>query len=172
MKLFAQSAIAAAALSLIAGSAFAQANTSSVTTNGSATLVQPIKLTQTGSLAFGRLVRPETGTGSATLSTAGVLSTADGVVALAGQTISHPVYTVAGEGGQAITTTLPASFNLVNGTTTIPVTLSSTTLPTVLDGTLGGAGAATFAVGGSFPIAATSPTGAYTGSFAVTVAYN
>ncbi len=172
MKLLVQSAIAATALSLIAGSAFAQVNTSSVTTNGSATLVQPIKLTQAGSLAFGALVRPETGAGNVTISTSGTRSVDGGVVALAAPAVSHPVYTVAGEGGQAITATVPASFNLVNGATIIPVTLSTTTLPTALDGTLGGAGAATFAVGGTFPIAATSPTGAYTGSFAVTVAYN
>jgi hypothetical protein len=167
-----QSAAVAAAFSMLAGSAFAQVNTSSVTTDGSATLVQPVKLTQTGSLAFGRLVRPETGTGTATISTAGALTVSGGVVALAGQTVSHPVYTVAGEGGQAVTTTVPETFDLVNGTTTIPVTLSTTTLPTALDGTLGGAGAATFSIGGSFPVANDAPTGAYTGQFNVTVAYN
>jgi hypothetical protein len=157
-------------LTAISGSAFAQA-TASVTTTGSATLIQPITLTQGTGLAFGTLVRPGTGTGTATIdSTTGNLTVANGVVALA-STTSRAVYNVAGEGGSTFSIAVPATFNLT-GPSTIPVTLTPTGSTGTLSNALGTAGTASFGVGGNFSIASTTATGSYTGTYNVTVAYN
>jgi len=154
----------------ISGSAFAQSS-ASVTTTGSATLVQPITLIQGTGLAFGTLVRPSTGTGTATIdSTTGALTVANGVVALASST-SRAVYTVNGEGGSSFSIAVPATFNLT-GPSTIPVTLTPTGSTGTLSNALGTAGTASFGVGGNFSIASGTATGNYTGTYNVTVAYN
>jgi hypothetical protein len=157
-------------LTAISGSAFAQSS-ASVTTTGSATLVQPITLIQGTGLAFGTLVRPSTGTGTATIdSTTGALTVANGVVALASST-SRAVYTVNGEGGSSFSIAVPATFNLT-GPSTIPVTLTPTGSTGTLSNALGTAGTASFGVGGNFSIASGTATGNYTGTYNVTVAYN
>jgi len=154
----------------ISGAAFAQA-TASVTTTGSATIIQPITLTPGTGLAFGTIVRPGTGTGTVTIdSTTGTRTVANGVVALASST-SRAVYTVNGEGGSSFSIAVPATFNLT-GPSTIPVTLTPTGSTGTLSNALGTAGTASFGVGGNFSIASTTATGSYTGTYNVTVAYN
>lgn len=177
MKIVVKSAFAAAALSMIAGSALAQtaANTDTVTSNSTARIIQPITLAQTGSLGFGTIIRPRSGNDVVTVDKDGNRSKAGDAVLLGG-TVEALTYTVSGEGAQAFTATVPTTFNLT-GTSgnTIAVTLLPGTLPTVLSGTADAsqtAGTATFKVGGSIPVASNTPTGSYTGSFNVTVAYN
>jgi hypothetical protein len=154
----------------ISGSAFAQSS-ASVTTTGSATIIQPITLTQGTGLAFGTIVRPGAGTGTVTIdATTGTRTVANGVVALA-STTSRGVYTVNGEGGQTFSIAVPANFNLT-GPSTIPVTLTPTGSTGTLSNALGTAGTASFGVGGNFSIANTTATGVYSGTYAVTVAYN
>jgi hypothetical protein len=159
-------------LTAISGSAFAQA-TASVTTTGSATIIQPITLTQGTGLAFGTLVRPGTGTGTVSIdSTNGALAVGNGVVAL-GTASSRAVYNVAGEGGSTFSIAVPATFNLTGpSSSTIPVTLTATGSTGTLSNALGTAGTASFGVGGNFSIASTTATGGYTGTYNVTVAYN
>ncbi len=159
-----------AALTAISGSAFAQAS-ATVTTTGSATIIQPITLTQGTGLAFGTIVRPGTGTGTVTIdSTTGARTVANGVVGLA-STTSRATYTVNGEGGSTFSITVPATFNLA-GPSTIPVTLTPTGSTGTLSNALGTAGSASFGVGGNFSVSDTTPTGTYTGTYDVTVAYN
>jgi hypothetical protein len=154
----------------ISGAAFAQA-TASVTTTGSATIIQPITLTPGTGLAFGTIVRPGTGTGTVTIdSTTGTRTVANGVVGLA-STTSRAVYNVAGEGGSTFSIAVPATFNLT-GPSTIPVTLTPTGSTGTLSNALGSAGTASFGVGGNFSIASTTATGTYSGTYNVTVAYN
>ncbi len=69
---------------------------------------------------------PGTGSGTAVVSAAGVRSVTGGVVGLAsGDTPQASQFTVAGEGGQSISVTIPATFSMANGTDTLVVTTSN-----------------------------------------------
>lgn len=162
-------AVAATALS---SSASAQSS-ATATATGSTTIVRPITITNTASLAFGRIVKPAAGTGTVTIADSGdTVSAASGAVALSGITTSRAKFDIAGEGGQAISVSVPANFTMSNGGDTITVTLDpdlGTT--TTLSGALASAGSASLNVGGSFNVPDTTPTGLYSGSFSVTVQY-
>lgn len=172
-KLLASAAIAAGLLA--GGSAFAQtaANTSNATASGSVTIVRLLTITKNTDLAFGRIVRPRTGgTGTVTLANSGnsVVASA-GAVALA-STTSRAQFTVDGEGGQVVTTSIPSTATLSSGTNTLTVNLLPDFGGTVtLSGALAAAGSSTLNVGGSFSLPDTQASGAYTGNFTVTVAY-
>lgn len=172
-KLLASAAIVAGLLA--GGTAFAQsaANTDNTSATGSVTILQPLTITKNADLAFGRIVRPRTGSGTVTLANTGnAVVAGTGAVALSGITTSRAQFTVDGEGGQVVTTSIPSSVSLVNGTNTIPVTLSPDFGSTVtLSGALAAAGSKVLNVGGSFSLPSTQASGAYSGSFTVTVAY-
>ncbi len=161
-----------------AGPAFAQAaNTDTDTASGSVTIIRPLTLTKTTDLAFGRVVQPTGGTGTVSIANnSTTVIGGSGAVVLGGQTTSHAVFGVSGEGNQVVNITSPANFDLSNGTDTITVTLApdwnTTTNQVTLTGSLGGAGAATLNLGGSFSLPSSISSGAYTGTFNVTVAYN
>lgn len=159
--------IATLFLSLGASSAFAQVNTSTATANGSATIIQPITITKTSDLAFGRIVRPSTGSGTVTIAnTADTVAAAGGAVALT-STTSRAKFSIAGENGVSATLTVPATFALTSGANSLTVTLSpDQTSPLTLGST-----ATVLNVGGSFPVTNATASGAYTGTFDVTVAY-
>ena len=170
--------IIAALASAVATGALAQA-TSSQTTTSTGTIFQPIVLAKNSDLSFGTVVRPAASTGTVviaaadgarTLTGAGALITGPGSQATPGRA----TYTVTGEGGQAFSITVPANFNMtrVGGSETLAVTLTSTATSGTLSGALGSAGTLAFGVGGSIPLANTTATGAYTGTFQVTVQYN
>ena len=172
-------AFAVSILSLGASSgALAQA-TSSQTTMATGTIFQPIVLTKTTDLSFGTAVRPATGSGVVTIAAAtgqrtitgsGALITGPGSQAAPGRA----AYGVVGEGGQAFSITVPANFNMtrVGGSETLAVTLTPTATTGTLSNALGSSGSLAFGVGGSIPLASTTATGAYTGTFLVTVQYN
>lgn len=173
MKKIIASAVITAGL-LVGGNAFAQAaNTDSATATGSVTIIRPLTITKNSDLAFGRIVQPRTGTGTVTLANTGnSVVAAAGAVALSGITTSRAQFTVDGEGGQVVTTSIPSSVTLTSGSATIPVTLAPDFGSTVtLSGALAAAGSSTLNVGGSFNLPNTQTPGAYTGSFTVTVAY-
>ncbi len=163
----------ASLLLLSSGAAFAQVNTASQSTAGAATIIQPISLTVTSSLSFGTVVRPSSGSGTVVIGNTGDVSTTGGAVVLASSTTSYPSYSVGGEGGQAITVTFPSTMTLTGpGGATLTVTLTHTAFAANLSGALGSAGTATFTSGGTLPVTSTTTTGAYTGNYTVTVAYN
>ena len=82
--------------------------------------------------------------------------------------VTRAAYNVTGEAGQTFSISVPTSFAMAHATApSITVNLT----PEATSGTLTG-GAATFGVGGSFDISDTTATGAYSGNFTVTVAYN
>ena len=169
---------AAAALVLIAfaSPSLAQSN-SSTTGSGSITVIRPLTLTKTADLKFGTVVRPATGSGAAVISAAGARSVAGGVVGLAsGDAPAAAAFSVAGEGGQSVSITVPASFSMANSTDAVVVTTSNSLTGSVasqtLSNALGSAGSLAFSVGGSVPIGASTATGAYTSTFTVSAAYN
>lgn len=151
--------------------AFAQTNQASTT--GSTTIVRPVTITKNADLVFGRVVRPSTGTGTVTLTTTSDTPTIDNGLILGGITTSHANYTINGEGGQAVSITIPASFTMSGpSASSLVVTLTKdVTGSETLSNALGAAGSKTVNIGGSFPLTATTTTGAYTGTFNVDVAY-
>jgi hypothetical protein len=168
-KLF---AYALFALSFLAGApaAFAQ-NTDTDTATGSVTIIRPLTVTKSTDLAFGTIVKPATGTGTVSIANnSTTVSATDGAVSLTG-TGTHAIFTANGEGGQAVNVTV-GSLTMANGASNIAVTLSpDVSGATTLSGALGGAGSKTVNIGGSFTVPSALPTGAYTGTFDVTVAY-
>ena len=170
-----KTALTIAALSLAFGGA-AAAQSSTQSTSGSATIIQPITLTKATDLAFGKIMRPSSGSNVVQINETTGTRTASGGgnAALIASTVSRASYSVAGEGGQTYSINVPATFDMTRSGTsdTVTVTLTATATSGTLSGTIGSAGASSFGVGGSFPVASTTATGAYTGSFDVTVAYN
>jgi len=169
--------IAAAAVALTAVAAPALAQSASTTGSGSITVIRPLTITKTADLKFGTVVRPGTGSGSVAVSAAGARSVTGGVVGLSsGDTPAAAAFTVAGEGGQSVSVTIPATFSMANGSDTLTVTttnsLTGSAATQTLSNALGSAGSLAFNVGGSVPVASTTATGAYTGTFTVSAAYN
>lgn len=158
---------AAVVASAMASSALAQASASTSAT-ASVTIFQPITVSKTSDLQFGRVIRPSTG------STVYTVSAADGTTGVTGgdgifsgsTTPTRAVFTVNGEGGQAfsITSDTTAASGLIN--------LVKSAASGTLDGTIGSTGTATFGVGGNVTLTSASATGVKTGSFNVTVTYN
>ena len=164
-------ALTALLLVAIAGPALASGNGT-----GTATIIQPLSVASNATLRFGTLIRPATGSGTAAISTAGALTTggANPPTSVASSTHGNADFTVSGEGGQSITVTVDASF-LMNGpsssTLTVTTSASNTGVQT-LSGALGATGTLDVPVGGSITVTSTTTTGAYTGTFNVSAAYN
>ena len=153
--------------------AFAQASDDAIA-NGSTTIVQPLTIAKDADLSFGRIVKPSTGTGTVAIAdSADTVTAGSGAVAASGIATSRAKFTIDGEGGQAISITVPATFDLGNTTDTITVTLDPD-LPAsdTLSGSVGSGGTLALNIGGSFDLPDSISTGEYTGQFTVTVAYN
>jgi hypothetical protein len=134
--------------------------------------LRPMVLTKTSDLAFGRVVKPTSGSSELMVSMGGARTLTGGDAVLVSSTFSRASYTATGEGGQAISIAAPA-FNMTNGTggsvTVTPILPSGLT---GLSGAVGASGSYSFYVGGKFTMTPTTPSGGYTGSFTVSVAYN
>ncbi|HEY8617233.1 DUF4402 domain-containing protein [Phenylobacterium sp.] len=178
LKTLAIAAAGAVAVLALAPAAWAQASANQNTTS-TATIFQPIQLAKNTDLSFGTIVRPISGSGTVAVSATDGQRTPTGGVALLNTgpnaAAGRATYTVTGEGGQSFNINIPANFSMTRtgGSETILVTLAmSVTNPQTLSGTLGTTGNLTFGVGGSIPVANTTQSGAYTGTFNVVVAYN
>jgi len=119
-------------------------------------------------MQFGAIVKPASGSGTVTLTTGGAVSTTSGQV-VAASPHGAAGFTVTGGGNASVSLTVPSTFVMTAGTQSLTVTTSSTASGTL---TLAAGGSTAFTVGGSFPIASTTASGAYTGNLIVTVAYN
>lgn len=166
------SGLALMALAGAAAPALAQSN--SVTTTGTTTIVRPVTITKSSDLAFGRIVRPSTGSATVTMANTADTVSADGSAqVLGGISTSRAKYLINGEGGQVVSISVPASFSMTGPTgATLLVTLDKDVAGTeTLSNALGSAGSKAVDIGGSFPLTASTVTGAYTGTFNVDVAY-
>ena len=161
--------MAAATPVLAAGSASQSASTSTQ-------VLQPITLGKTSDLAFGSIAKPSVGGNTVTVDeTSGARAlSGGGDAALAASSVSRAAYTVSGEGGQAFSISVPASFNMVRsgGSEDLQVVLVSSATAGTLSGSVGATGTASFGVGGRFTVSKATPSGAYSGSFEVSVAYD
>ena len=161
-----------AALSTLAAHAHAQ-NVATGTATGSVTIVQPITITNTAGLQFGKLARPSSAA-SVTITPAGAV-TRTGISGVGTQTTSAAAFGVGGDGAAVFSIAGPSggTFSMLAGTSgTIVVTTSLSAATGTLSGTSGSAGTTSFTVGGVMPLAANQTVGAYSGTFNVTVTYN
>ena len=145
--------------------------TSGGTGRFTATVIRSIAVSKTADLTFGRVERPLTGSGSVTIDAVTGARSLVNAVGLDLPPPSRATFSITGEGGQAFTVTMPASFTMT-GPQALTVTTSSSAASPVLSGSLGAQGSFTFGVGATAPLASTTPSGDYSGSFTVTVAYN
>ena len=164
--------IALAALGLAtSGGAFAQSSDAESTT-GSATILRAVALEKTSDLAFGRIVRPSSGSSTVEIDADTGTRSIDGSGVLLSGAFSRAAYTVAGEGGQTVSLTVsPLVLAGPEDSDPITVTLVRSENSAVLTGSAGADGEASFHVGGSFDVSSTTATGAYSGTFTATVAY-
>ena len=140
-----------------------------------ATVSRGISLTKNSDLAFGRIIRPNAGSGTVTVSTAGARSlTGTGSFGFAAPAPTAASFGITGEGGQSVTVSVPSSFVMTRaGSPNITVNTTATgSGAQTLGGTLGSTGTLAVSVGGSFTINSATPTGGYSGSFLVSVQYN
>ena len=166
---------AATATLAIAAPAMAQTSATQSTTS-SATVIAPISLAKNSDLAFGTVVKPTSGSNSVLVNAGSGSRTLTGAgdAALVTSTTSRAAYTVSGEGGQTFSITAPASFDMTRsgGSEVLTVTVTKTGTSGTLSGSIGSAGTASVGVGGSFGVSSSTVSGAYSGTFDVTTAYN
>jgi len=174
MKLTIRSALMGAALSLIAGAAFAQAN-STATGTGAAQIITPIAVTQTTGLDFGTIIKPASPSATVTAQIAAdSTGTASGATWLASAAAPHSaVFHVTGQDGYAFSITTDPTLTLSDGANNLSVTL----LTSDTSGTLGQlhsttAGEANYYVGGTMAVSGSTVSGTYNGNFSTAVAYN
>jgi len=139
-----------------------------------ATVYRPISVSLSSNLAFGKIVRPTSGSGTVTIDATSGARTMSAGAGLNSPTPSRAAYSVTGEGGQLFSVAVPSTFVMSgSGGGSLTVTTSTTaTASQALSSALGSAGSYSFGVGGSLPITSTTTTGSYSGTFSVTVQYN
>ncbi|MBS0362848.1 MAG: DUF4402 domain-containing protein [Proteobacteria bacterium] len=136
-----------------------------------ATVIRSIAVSKTSDLSFGRVERPVAGSGSVSIDAVTGLRTLTNAVGLDSPSPTRATFNITGEGGQAFTVTVPPTFTM-SGPQALTVTTSNSSAAPVLSGNLGSQGSFVFGVGATAPLSSTTPSGDYTGSFTVTVAYN
>ena len=163
--------VAAISTTAATSSAFAQSS-ASATATASVTVFQPISLAATSQLAFGKVTKPSSGTQSFVIAAANaatsITGSGSGGTFVPGFTQTRAVFRATGEGGQAVTFTVPATVSM--GGLTLTTTNTGTTGS--LSGSIGSAGTLDLGVGGSIDIAANTVSAAYSGNIVVSVAYN
>lgn len=146
-------------------------------TNGSATanVFRSLALAQNSALTFGRVVRPLSGAGSATLAASNGARTSSNVVWLTLPSPTRGSYTATGEGGKVLSVNVPSSFTMTRdlggGSVTVTTSNNLPATPT-LSSFPGNTGTLNFFVGGTLDVTDATPGGSYTGGYTVTVAYN
>lgn len=142
-----------------------------------ANIFRSISLAKTSDLAFGRIVKPVSG-GAVTVALAASDATRTVPAGVAWMNLpvsTRAAYSISGEGGQTVAITVPSTFTMA-GPSSSSLTVTTNTFivggNSLLSSILGNAGSLNFFVGGSFPISPTTRNGTYSGTFAVTVAYN
>lgn len=159
---------------LITASRLSGAGSDSLVGNVTAKVIRPIDIAKTADLQFGSVTRPSTGTGSLTLTPAGEASvTGTNVLRFPSPAATAAAFTISGEGGQAVTVSVPSTVTLSGTAGSVVATTSATgSGAQVLSGSTGSAGSVQVKVGGTIPLSGTSAIGTFTGTLAVTVQYN
>lgn len=150
------------ALLLSGGAALAETATGHAT----AVITQPITITETTQMNFGKIVSDATG-GTVTVSSAGVISSSGPVTYGTG---SQGVFTIAAEPSTAMTITFTAGTLDDGASHTMPVNnFTYTTTPAA--NTTDALGALQIDASASLVVAANQSAGTYTGTYGITVNY-
>jgi hypothetical protein len=141
--------------------------------NATATVYRAISLAKVSNLSFGRIVRPNSGSGWVELAPTGA-RTSSSAVWLLTPSPTRAQFTLTGEGGRVVDVDIPATFDMTRvggGSVTVTTDSNLAATPT-LSSSLGNNGTLSFFVGGRLDLDSTTPGGAYTGTFVVTTSYN
>ena len=148
----------------------APALAASDTGTANATIIAPITISANLTLEYGQIV---TGSSASVvrISTAGARSLVSGDASLSGGTFRAGTFDITGEPSATYAITLPGSAaTLTSGGNTMTVDTWVSSVGAT--GTLSGGGLETFTVGADLNVGATQASGAYTGTYSVTVDYN
>ena len=143
--------------------------------SASAAVDRSLSITQNTALTFGRITLPTSGSSTVSMPASTGTRTVSG--SAFGTTLPTPArgyFTITGEGGQTISASVSGSITLSNGGSgALTITTSNTAQGTqILSGSAGATGAFSFYVGGAFALSSSTPTGTYSGTYVVSVAYN
>ncbi|MBZ9729017.1 DUF4402 domain-containing protein [Salegentibacter sp. JZCK2] len=147
-------------LALISGTAFAQ---ESATAIAAADIVSPLSITVTQDLNFGKVSNNIEG--DVIIATDGTFT---GLSQIGNTTPTAAIFSVTAADGYRYNVTTPGSANLVSGANSITVDAFTDNAGAEPTGT---GNAQTIGVGATLNVAANQPTGNYTGTFDVSVAY-
>lgn len=150
-------------------------NDGTLTGTSIANVVRSLSVTENSPLSFGAMVRPSSSTSTVTVNaTTGVRTLTGSAVGVSSPTPTRANYTVSGEGGRAMSISVPSSF-VMAGPSGSNLTITTTnTVPgsPTLSGSTGGSGTLSFSVGGAMTMSSSTPPGAYSGTFTITATYN
>ena len=135
-------------------------------------VIRSLAIAKTSDMKFGAVIKPALGSGTVSLDAVSGVRTVTGGTGVDTPLPTRAAFSVTGEGGQAISITVPASFQMTGPQALTVTTTSSAGASPVLSANLGAMGSFSFGVGGSFPISNTMLSGAYAGMFTVTADYN
>lgn len=134
-----------------------------------ARLILPITLTKNADLGFGQIASGGT-SGSVTVTPAGGRSATGGASLGSAAGVGAAQFTVTGDLLATYSITLPGSTTLSSGGNSM--TLNAFASSPSGTGNLGLLGQQTLTVGATLQVGANQPSGTYSGTFSVTVAYN
>lgn len=159
---------------LITASRLSGGGSDSLVGNITAKVIRPIEIAKTADLQFGSVTRPSTGTGSLTLTPDGVATaTGTNVLRYPSPAPTAAAFTISGEGGQAVTVSVPSTVTLSGSAGSVIATTNATgDGAQVLSGSTGAAGTVQVKVGGTIPLSGSTAIGTFTGTLVVTVQYN
>lgn len=144
----------------------------SLLSSGIVNAYRSISISKTSDLQFGTVGLPKT-SGTVTLDpNTGARTITGGGASYPTPAWTPAAFTIAGEGGQAFSVSVPSTIQLTGRTNLNVSTATNLSGTPVLSNSLGSAGTFVLKIGGSFPIANGSLTGTYSGAFTVTVNYN
>ncbi|MEO8115276.1 MAG: DUF4402 domain-containing protein [Phenylobacterium sp.] len=161
--------IAASALATGA-SAQVTGQSSAATAETKASIIAPIKITNTGNLDFGTIIRPTApATDTVTITGSTRAATSGNAGLIGGSAATSATFAVVGEPARAFTTTFDPSVTMsgAGGAELVVTIAAGGSNPTAISG----GGTATLTYGGSMPLTGATASGDYTGTLHVTVAY-
>jgi hypothetical protein len=147
---------------------------SRTSTGGTAKVFRPIAISKVSDLSFGAIVLPKTGGAYVTINkTSGARGTG-GAIGLPSPAFGYAEFMITGEGSQQFTVATDDSLTMTNasGDMLVAQLLPSASGSKRMSGSLGNGGALDLTVGAGMNISNTTPSGAYVGTFMVTVSYN
>jgi hypothetical protein len=162
----------ACAMALLTGTAFAAPASSTSNGAAQAAVVQPLRIAVVAPLAFGQMTRP-TAAGTVVLDPGGTITTTGGVLtstAIAQSGTRGPgTFTVTGDPGRLFSLSLPTLAVLRQGPRLMLVGAFRSNW--ISGSALDASGQFALTVGATLRVGANQTIGTYTGSYAVTVAY-